>query len=161
MNIEPSKTIVVLCATGQQGGAVPRALKADGRWKLRALSRSPASESAARLKERGFDVVAGDMDNPQSLKAPDAGAYGVYSDQGSDVETRRGIAVADAALAAGLRYFVFASVGRAERRSAVPHFESKWPIEEHVRAIGLPATVMRRVYELYAGCCSEPSMIGR
>ncbi|MFD2029176.1 NmrA family NAD(P)-binding protein [Ancylobacter dichloromethanicus] len=42
------------------------------------------------------------------------------TDQGGEVETRRGIAVADAALAAGVEHFIYGSVGGADRRSGVP-----------------------------------------
>ena len=28
----------------------------------------------------------------------------------------------------------------------MPHFESKWQIEEHIRELGLPATIFRPVY---------------
>jgi len=144
------KTIVVLGATGQQGGAVARSLAADGRWQVRALSRHPDSDTARRLAADGIRVALGDMDDPASLQAAFAGAHGVFSVQGTDrggeVETRRGIAVADAAQAAGVGHFIYASVGGAERRSGVPHFESKWRVEEHIRGIGLPASIVRPAF---------------
>ncbi|MFU4219449.1 NmrA/HSCARG family protein [[Pseudomonas] boreopolis] len=143
-------TIVVLGATGQQGGAVARSLIADGRWQVRALSRHPDSGTARRLAADGIQVVVGDMDDPASLQAAFAGAYGVFSvqgtDQGGEVETRRGIAVANAARAAGVQHFIYASVGGADRRSGVPHFESKWRVEEYIRDIGLPASIVRPVF---------------
>jgi len=153
MNAQSSaspKTIVVLGATGQQGGAVARALLAEGRWQVRAISRNPNSEAARRLAGRGFEVAAADMDDPASLRAALKGVHGVFSvqgtEQGGDVETRRGVAVANAALAAGVGHLVYASVGGADRRSGVPHFESKWRVEEHVRGIGVPATILRPVF---------------
>lgn len=149
-NDNSPKIIVVLGATGQQGGGIARALAADGRWKLRAFSRNPASDSARRLAAKGFEVVAGDMDDPASMRAAFKGAHGVFSvqgtDQGGEVETRRGVAVADAALAAGVEHFIYGSVGGADRRSGVPHFESKRRIEEHVLSIGLPASIVRPVF---------------
>lgn len=144
------KTIVVLGATGQQGGAVAGALISDGRWRVRALSRNPNSDAARQLAARGFEVVAGNMDDPASLRAALNGAHGVFSVQGTDhggeVEFKRGIAVADAALAAGVEHFIYSSVGGADRRSGVPHFESKWRIEEHIRNIGLASTIVRPVF---------------
>src|SRR5262249_24451471 len=53
--------------------------------------------------------------------------------------------MADAALAAGVEHFVFSSVGGAERSSGLPHFETKWEIEKHIRKLGLPATMFRPV----------------
>lgn len=145
-----TKIIVVLGATGQQGGAVTRALAADGQWRICTLSRDPNSEAARRLAGRGIEVVAANMDDPKSLLAAFEGAHGVFSvqgsDQGGEVEMKRGIAVADAALTAGIEHFIYASVGGADRRSGVPHFDSKWRIEEHIRQIGLPATVVRPVF---------------
>ncbi|WP_052134550.1 NmrA/HSCARG family protein [Collimonas arenae] len=142
--------IVVLGATGQQGGAVIRSLRADGHWRIRALSRSPGSEAAQQLIADGIEVVAADMDDSASLRTAFAGAHGVFSvqgsEQGAEVETRRGIAVADAALAAGVAHFIYASVGGADRRSGVPHFESKWLIEEYIRSIGLSASIVRPVF---------------
>lgn len=144
------KVIVVLGATGQQGGAVARSLVADGRWRVRALSRSPDSRAARRLAAAGLDVVEADMDDPASLRSAFGGAYGVYSvqgtDQGSEVETRRGIAVADAARMARVQHFIYSSVGGADRRSGVPHFESKWRVEQHIRGMGLPSSIVRPVF---------------
>lgn len=144
------KTIVVFGATGHQGGAVLRALQQKGGWQVRALSRNPASESAQALKAQGVEVVKGDMDDDASLTKAFQGAYGVFSvqgtDQGIETEIRRGIAVADAARKTGIEHFVYSSVGGADRHSGVPHFESKWRIEEHIRKISLPATVVRPVF---------------
>jgi uncharacterized protein YbjT (DUF2867 family) len=150
VNNASKKTIVVLGATGQQGGAVVRALAADHMWRIRTVSRNPNSDSAKSLIERGIEVIAADMDNPDSLQRAFKGAYGVYSVQGTDqggaVEIKRGVAVADAALAAGIEHFIYASVGGAERRSGVPHFETKWQIEDHIRRIRLPATIVRPTF---------------
>jgi uncharacterized protein YbjT (DUF2867 family) len=65
---------------------------------------------------------------------------------GVDVEERQGKALADAASAAGVGHFVYASVGGAERNTGIPHFESKRAIEKHVAELGLPATVLRPVF---------------
>ena len=51
--------------------------------------------------------------------------------------------MADAALDAGAEQFVFSSVGGAERKSGIPHFETKWEIETHIRRLRLPATMIR------------------
>jgi uncharacterized protein YbjT (DUF2867 family) len=64
----------------------------------------------------------------------------------NDREIQQGIAVADAALEAGIAHFVYSSVGGADRRSAVPHFETKWRIEQHIREIGLPASIVRPAF---------------
>jgi len=53
--------------------------------------------------------------------------------------------VADAAVAANVPHVVYSSVGGADRRSGVPHFENKWEIEEYLRRTGPPTTVIRPV----------------
>jgi uncharacterized protein YbjT (DUF2867 family) len=95
-------------------------------------------------------VVRGDLDDPASLTRALDGIYGVYSVQGStagpEVETRRGIALADAAQRARISHFVYSSVGSADRRTGVPHFDSKYRIEEHIRGTGLRYTIFRPVF---------------
>jgi uncharacterized protein YbjT (DUF2867 family) len=82
------------------------------------------------------------------------GVYGVFSVQtpwgsdpmsGAQREERQGKLVADAAKAVGIQHLVYSSVGGAERNTGIPHFESKWHIEEHIRALGLPYTILRPV----------------
>lgn len=143
------KVVLVTGATGQQGGATARHLLAQG-WSVRALTRDPNSPPAQTLGEAGAEVVQGDLDDRTSLDRALSGVYGVYSMQtpylGVDAEERQGKALADAAKAAGVQHFVYASVGGAERNTGIPHFESKWGIEKHVHELGLPATVLRPVF---------------
>lgn len=141
------KLILVTGATGNQGGAVvDQLLQTD--FKVRALTRGPASEKAQALAARGVEVVQGDLDDAGSLVRAMEGAYGVFSvqnfmDHGVERETEQGRRVADAAQKAGVQHLVYTSVGGADRDSGVPHFESKWKIEEHIRALGLPHTILR------------------
>ena len=67
------KTIAVIGASGQQGGAVVRALQADGKFKVRALTRDPA-----RRPDLAEEVAAADLNRPDSLRAAFDGAYGVF-----------------------------------------------------------------------------------
>lgn len=149
-NNADKKIIVILGATGQQGGAVARALLADKRWRLRAITRNPASDTAQSLVAQGFEVIAGDMNDPASLQKAFTGAYGVFSiqttDQGREVEIRHGRAVVDAAVASGIAHFVYASVGGADRNSAIEHFDSKWQIENYIRSTNLAATIVRPTF---------------
>ena len=146
------QAILVTGATGRQGGAVASHLLADG-WRLRALVRDPAKPAAAALAEQGVELVRGDLNDPASLERALTGVYGVYSVQnfwlpgvGVEGERRQGEALADAAGDAEVKHFVYSSVGGAERNTGIPHFESKWQIERYIRALGLPATVLRPVF---------------
>jgi uncharacterized protein YbjT (DUF2867 family) len=143
------KWIAVAGAAGQQGSAVARKLLADG-WKVRALTRDAKKPAAAELAQAGAEVVPGDMDNRAQLDAAFKGAYGVFSVQnfwipsvGFDGEVRQGKNVADAAKAAGIQHLVFSSVGAAQRGMGQKHFESKWIIEQHIQALGVPYTILR------------------
>ncbi|MGW3565552.1 NmrA/HSCARG family protein [Streptomyces sp. NPDC000941] len=146
------KAVLVTGATGGQGGAVARSLLHGG-WVVRALVRDPGKQAAKELKALGADLVTGDLDDPQSLRAAARGAYGVFSVQPSDMadprpeaEVRQGRNVADAARAAGVAHLVYSSVGGAERGSGVAHFETKAEIEAYIDAIDVPATVLRPVF---------------
>lgn len=50
---------------------------------------------------------------------------------GPDQEAADGMAVADAARAAGVEHLVYSSVGGADRQTGIPHFESKWHRASH------------------------------
>src|SRR5260370_17501561 len=53
--------------------------------------------------------------------------------------------MADVAKKAGVQHFVYSSVGGAERNTGITHWESKWEIEQYIRELGLPATILRPV----------------
>lgn len=145
------KTILVAGITGQQGGAAAKHLLADG-WKVRGLSRDVSKPAVQALRNAGAEVVQGNMEDTASLDAALKGVYGVFSVQnfwlpevGFEGEIREGKNLADAAKVAGVQHFVYSSVGGADRNTGIPHFESKWQIEQHVQALGLPATIFRPV----------------
>lgn len=142
-------TILVTGATGQQGGATTRHLLAQG-YRVRALVRDPRSQRAQRLASLGAELVVGDMDDGSSLRTAMRNAYGVFSVQPALIppkfaenELQRGLNVADAAQAAGVRHLVYSSVAGADRRTGIPHWEIKGRIEEHIRSLALPFTILR------------------
>jgi uncharacterized protein YbjT (DUF2867 family) len=141
------RTILVAGATGTQGGAVARELNARG-YRVRGLTRNPDSARARALSELGIEMVQGDFDDASSLDRALEGAYGAFSVQqyrgvGVDGEIRQGKAFADAAKRAGVRHFVYTSVAKATLDTGVPQFESKLLLENYVRDIGLPFTIIR------------------
>jgi uncharacterized protein YbjT (DUF2867 family) len=141
--------VLVTGATGRQGGAVVRHMLLKG-WKLRALTRNPESHAAKLLARQGVELVQGDLEDAASIARAATGAYGVYSVQdfwavGAKREVLQGKNVADAAKKVGVKHFVYSSVGGAERNTGIPHWESKWEVEKHIRSLRLPATVIRPV----------------
>ena len=145
-------TVAVFGGTGKQGGSVVDSLLARGA-RVRALVRSPESGKARALADRGVELAPVDIGDAASLSAALEGVDAFFfmtTPEGVslaeiEAETRQGIALVDAAVAAAVPHVVFSSVGGAERDSGVPHFESKRRVEEHLQKSGLRATVVRPV----------------
>jgi uncharacterized protein YbjT (DUF2867 family) len=149
MNVK-DKIILVTGATGQQGGAVTRHLLANG-WQVRAVSRDPGADKARWLRELGLEIKRGDLTSPGVVAQAMEGVYGVFAmgtpfEHGIEHEIEQGTTLAEAAKAAGVKHYVYSSVGGADRQSGVPHFVSKWQVEEHLRSLDLPLTVVRPVF---------------
>jgi uncharacterized protein YbjT (DUF2867 family) len=139
MSSNSKKLIAVIGATGQQGGAVVRALQAQGQFKLRALTRNPA-------KHRGLadEVVEADLDRPETLKAAFAGAHGVFLvtnfwEPGTD-EVHQATAAVRAAKEAGVQHFIWSTLPDVEAISGgkfdVPHFTGKAKVDRIVKEAG-------------------------
>ena len=145
------RMILVTGATGKQGGAAIRHLRTKG-FAARALTRNPERPAARALIDRtGTEVVHGDFDDRPSLLRALEDVYGVFAVQtiaegGTEAEVRQGVALIDAAHAADISHFVYSSVGSADQNTGIPHFDSKWKIEEHLRGTGLPYTILRPVF---------------
>jgi uncharacterized protein YbjT (DUF2867 family) len=146
---KPQRLILVTGATGKQGGAVFRHLQKRG-FPVRIFTRHPEKPEVRSLVGKGVDVVQGDFDDSASLTRALDGVYGVYSVQdwtgGPEAEVRQGIALADAANRSGVSHLVYSSVGSADQNTGIPHFDSKFRIEEHIRATGLRYTIFRPVF---------------
>jgi uncharacterized protein YbjT (DUF2867 family) len=146
MSESSNRIVLVTGGTGKQGGATIRHLLASRRVRVRALTRSPHSEKARRLAAQGVELASGDFDAPQTLAAALSGVSAAFSVQGDGaLEVQRGKVFADAVKAAGTPHLVYSSLDGAERGSGVPHYESKWRIEEHIRELALPVTILRPV----------------
>lgn len=143
------KIVLVAGATGRQGGSVIRHMLPKG-WKLRALVRASSNGRSNEFAAQDIEVARGDLEDPASLDRAVRGVYGVYSIQdfwsvGARREIQQGKNLAEAAKKAGVGHFVYSSVGGAERNSGIDHWESKWQIEQHIRKLALPATMIRPV----------------
>jgi uncharacterized protein YbjT (DUF2867 family) len=146
-----TKLILVTGATGQQGGAVARHLLLLPGFSVRALTRDSAKPAARTLAQAGAEIFRGDLDDPASVRRALEGVWGAFSVQnfmetGYDKEIRQGKALADAAKAAGVQHLVYTSVVSADRKTGLPHFESKWQIEQHIHQCGVPYTILRPAF---------------
>ena len=147
------RLILVCGATGNQGGAVARSLLDRG-FQVRALTRDSQKPGAQALADHGAEVVQGDMEDRSDMERVLKGVYGIFSVQnfwetGYDREVQQGKTVADVAKAAGVEHFVYSSVGSAYRQTGISHFDSKWEVEDHVRELDLPYTILRPVFFMH------------
>ena len=146
-----NKKILVTGATGKQGGAVAKELLARG-YRIRAMTRKPKGENARALAKLGAEVVQGDLDDAASLAKVIQGVWGVFSLQNSweagvEREEQQGKRLAKMSRDSGVQHFVYSSVGSAHLKTGIPHFESKWRIEEAVRSLRFPShTIIRPVF---------------
>jgi len=160
----PDRNMIFVCGvTGRQGGAVARALLHDT-WSVRGLSRDPSRREAQELQRMGVEVVRGDMGSRDDLEEHMQGCHGVFSVQnfwecGVEEEVRQGRLVAAVAKDVGVEHLVYSSVGGAELRTGVPHFESKWEIEQYIADLHLAATILRPVF-FFENFCSPPLVDG-
>ena len=145
--------VLVAGATGQQGGAVADRLLSGnhGDFEVHALSRSPESDACQLLAEQGATIVEGDLGERDTLRPAVEDVDAVFCvtqffTAGHEGEVEHGTNLAEVAAAVGVEHFVFSSVGGAERDTGIPHFDSKYEVEERIRDLGLPATIIRPVF---------------
>ncbi|KAI9146740.1 NAD(P)-binding protein [Paramyrothecium foliicola] len=74
-----TNTIVVVGATGAQGGSVARTFVQLPGWRVRGITRYPSSDAAQALAKDGVDMVQGDLDDKESLIRAFEGASLVFS----------------------------------------------------------------------------------
>ena len=143
-------SVLVSGATGNQGGAVTQALLASGH-KVRALTRNTESSRARQLADQGVELIQGNLDDAKSLGRALQGTDSFYlmgspQEVGVDGETKQGIALADAAKGADVGHLVYGSVANADLDTGIPHFDSKYQVEEHIKTLGVPYTISAPVF---------------
>ena len=144
-----SKVILVTGATGTQGGAVSRELLDRG-YQVRALTRNPDSARARALADLGAELVKGDFSDAQSIAAAMDGVHGVFAVtlfwlDGYEGEVNQGKRLIDEATKAGVEHFVLTSVAGADESTGIPHFDSKWEVEQYLHQSSLTWSIVRPV----------------
>jgi uncharacterized protein YbjT (DUF2867 family) len=163
MSQDRDQVITVLGGTGTQGGAVARALLADGEFTVRAVTRNASSPKARALAELGAHVVEATLTDEDSLRRAFAGAYGAFlvtpywehrspTRELAEVEN-----LISAAQAAGLRHVLWSTLEDTREAIAadddrmpfigdgyrVPHFDVKGGAADALFAkSGLPTTYL-------------------
>ena len=140
--------VLVVGATGAQGGSVARHLLRLGKHKVRCLTRHPESNSAMAVARLGGEVVGGDLADPSSLRNAlrDCDAvFGVTNYwEHYDGEFPLGRNLVDAITASEVQHTILSTLPHTKLLSGgrleVPHFDTKARIEEYARGRNLPAT---------------------
>ena len=145
-----SKLLTVFGATGQQGGSVVEYVVNDPelskQYKVRGITRDLTKPAAEALRQKGVEVVKADVDDKESLKKAVHGSHTVfgvtatiYDEKLKERELAQGKAMADAAVAAGVQYFIFSTLSNGGKMTDgkiknLDHFDVKAEIEDYIRA---------------------------
>ncbi len=142
--------ILIVGVTGVLGRETARQLLAAGH-KVRGTTRNPAS--ADDLKKQGVEIVQGDLIDHASLKRACQGVdavlaaahqllgTGKYKSQAVDDDGHR--ALIDAAKAAGVKHFVYASAQHASPNHPTDFYRTKAKVEAYLKSSGLSYTILR------------------
>ena len=140
------RNILVTGATGQQGGSLARLLL-QKKHKVHALTRNTQSTAAQDLRNRGAKILKGDLDDSDSLKRAVKDVQSIFLmgtpfEDGTEDEIRRGKLMADIAKENNIDNIVYSSVANADKNTGIPHFESKYKVEQHIKNLGIPYTII-------------------
>jgi uncharacterized protein YbjT (DUF2867 family) len=144
--MQQAKTIFVTGATGNQGGAVVRSLIRKG-FIVKALTRNLSSPAAQKLKNLQAEIVQGDLNNISTFRDQLKDVDGIFCvltfKYGVDQEIKQGIELANLAKSYNISHFLYSSGYGADLHTGIPHWESKMIIENHLKQINLPYSIIR------------------
>jgi len=162
------KTIVVVGATGAQGGGLVRAIlnDPDHEFNVRAVTRDVSADKAKELARLGAEVVAANVDDLESLKKAFQGAYGAFCvtffwDHFSpEKEKKQAKAMAEASKYTGIKHVIWSTLDDTRKlvpltddrmptlmgEYKVPHFDAKGEANHFFTDLGLPVTLLNTVF---------------
>ena len=140
------KTIFVTGATGNQGGAVAASLIKNG-FKIKVLTRKTDSVKAQNFQKQNVELIKGDLSYLDTFRNHLKDIDGIFSVQtfenGIDKEIKQGMDLAMLAKEYGVDHLLYSSVAGADLNTGIPHFDSKFKIENYIKQLGLPYTIIR------------------
>ena len=141
------KTVLVTGATGTVSTALLGALKGKPGLRLRALVRDPAGAKAQALQKDGVEVVAGDLEEPDTLSEAFEGVDIVWLlTPASALEPSMGSNAVLAAKQANVKHIVRNSAIKAGHDAPNRNGRLHALVEEAVKASGIPWTILRPHY---------------
>ncbi len=158
------KVLAVVGATGAQGGGLVRAAlrDPDRTFAVRALTRDVSSPKAQELAKAGAEVVAVDLDKPETIARAFEGANAAFCvtffwDHFSpEKELAQAGAMARAARSAGVEHVIWSTLEDTRRwvtlndgrmptlmgKYKVPHFDAKGEADQLFTGLGVPVTLL-------------------
>lgn len=146
--------ILIIGATGQQGGAVINELLAAKvpSLSLRALTRNTTSPAATRLTSRGIEVVQGSLEDHASLVSALQGVDSAFlAIADGPKERKQGLSFLKAAEEVNLPYLVYSSAPEVANADGIAILEDKLVIEATLRKTSIEHTVLHPwfFYEIF------------
>lgn len=143
--MERKKQIFITGITGNQGGAVAKH-QLEQNNSVVGLTRNANSEKAKQWKAQGVTVIEGNINNPDSFQSyldQSDSVYLVQALQRKNKEILQGKQFIDSIKPESDTHLVYASVLGADLNTTVPHFESKFELENYIKSKKLNYTILR------------------
>jgi uncharacterized protein YbjT (DUF2867 family) len=159
------KIITVFGGTGAQGGSLAHAILDDpnSEFSVRAVTRDTDSDKAKALAAKGAEVVAGDIDDKQSVVNAMQGAYGAFcvtffwAHFSPEKEIEEAKRFAEAAQETGMQHLIWSTLEDTRKwvpleddrmptlqgKYKVPHFDAKGESDHYFTDLGVPTTFLR------------------
>lgn len=143
--------IVVVGATGGQGGSVISSFLSDGQYAIRGITRNVSSPKSLALQKRGVEMVVADLNDVQSLIAAFKDATAIYAvtdyfepfissgpSAALATEVMQGKNLATAAASTpSLKHYIWSTLPNAKDISngkwVIPHFEGKNVVDAYIQ----------------------------
>jgi hypothetical protein len=147
-----SKLVVVVGATGMQGGSVISRLLTDSSFKIRGTTSNSTSDAAKKLVSQGVEVVNIDVNDEASMLRAFEGAHVIFAITNffklfeaspaitaMEAEYNQGVNLAKAASKTPtLEHYIWSTLPYSAKltkgRCMVPHFDGKARVDEFIKS---------------------------
>jgi len=162
--VADKRIIAVVGATGAQGNGLVKAILNDPnrQFAVRAITRNTNSDKTKELAKLGAEVVAANVDDPESLKNAFRDAYGAYcvtffwEHYSPEKEMAHARGMAEAAKANNLKHVIWSTLEDTRKwvplsdnrmptihdKYKVPHFDGKGEANQFFSSAGVPVTFL-------------------
>lgn len=151
--MQGENNIFITGITGNQGSALAKYLLGQD-YNLMGLTRSANSKKAKQWEAKGVNIIEGNLDEPDSFRDHLENADTVFlvqTLQRKEQEIKQGKQFIDLIGPRSKTHLVYSSVLGADLNTGIPHFESKFELENHIKSRNLEHTILRPAsfYENY------------